>query len=194
MSFNGIKWIEEDMKQKKLLDKTIVIDLEATCWEGEPPNGEESEIIEIGVCLLDNKTGHKSDKRGLIIQPIKSKISKFCTDLTSLTQHEVDSGMTLAKAFHILEQDYQAGKRPWCSWGDYDRRFVFEEAKSLGLNCPLSYRYFNLKLIYALKNHLDKEIGLARALKHSGIPMEGQHHRGKDDAWNTATLLWECIK
>src|SRR5262249_41432498 len=33
-------------------DPLLVVDLEATCWEGEPPAGEASDIIEIGVVLL----------------------------------------------------------------------------------------------------------------------------------------------
>ena len=35
-----------------MTNKIIIIDLEATCWEGIPPKGEVSEIIEIGICLL----------------------------------------------------------------------------------------------------------------------------------------------
>lgn len=33
----------------KTTDKIIVIDLEATCWEEQPPAGQVSEIIEIGM-------------------------------------------------------------------------------------------------------------------------------------------------
>nr|MDQ2829840.1 DNA polymerase III [Chloroflexota bacterium] len=39
------------------LDQVVVIDVESTCWEGAPPVGEESEIIEIGVCTLDVASG-----------------------------------------------------------------------------------------------------------------------------------------
>jgi len=35
-----------------MLDQVLVIDIEATCWEGPPPEGLESEIIEIGICPL----------------------------------------------------------------------------------------------------------------------------------------------
>ena len=35
------------------LDQILVIDIEATCWEGQPPEHEESEIIEIGICPID---------------------------------------------------------------------------------------------------------------------------------------------
>ena len=38
-------------KIKTMTNKIIIIDLEATCWEGIPPKGEVSEIIEIGICL-----------------------------------------------------------------------------------------------------------------------------------------------
>ena len=33
------------------LDKILVVDIEATCWEGKPPAGEQNEIIEVGICL-----------------------------------------------------------------------------------------------------------------------------------------------
>ncbi|MFE2626194.1 DNA polymerase III, partial [Streptomyces caelestis] len=30
-----------------------VVDVEATCWEGQPPPGQVSEIIEIGLTVVD---------------------------------------------------------------------------------------------------------------------------------------------
>lgn len=38
------------------LDRILVVDIEATCWEGNPPPGQTSEIIEIGLCVLDVPT------------------------------------------------------------------------------------------------------------------------------------------
>jgi inhibitor of KinA sporulation pathway (predicted exonuclease) len=173
----------------KLLDKTIVIDLEATCWDKQTPKGQESEIIEIGVCLLDNKTYKRTDKRGMLIVPTRSKLSKFCTGLTTITQHEADDGMSLEKAFHILRQDYQSLKRPWVSWGYFDKSFLELQAKEFALEYPMSTEYINLKNLFAIKTGLRKEIGLAKAMKKLGLTMEGQQHRGKDDAWNTAAIL-----
>ena len=34
-----------------------------------------------------------------------------------------------------------------------------------------------------------KKLGMAEALKHCGLPLEGTHHRGIDDARNIARLL-----
>lgn len=33
------------------------LDVEATCWEHDAPQGQRSEIIEIGVCELNLETG-----------------------------------------------------------------------------------------------------------------------------------------
>ena len=32
------------------LDQILVVDVESNCWDGPPPDGQESEMIEIGVC------------------------------------------------------------------------------------------------------------------------------------------------
>lgn len=39
----------------KTTENILIIDLEATCWEKYPPRGQESEIIEIGVCIMNAK-------------------------------------------------------------------------------------------------------------------------------------------
>ncbi len=44
-------------KTMKTTENILIIDLEATCWENRPPRGQESEIIEIGVCIMNAKTG-----------------------------------------------------------------------------------------------------------------------------------------
>lgn len=36
---------------------------------------------------------------------------------------------------------------------------------------------------------LRKRPGMARALEIAGLPLEGRHHRGEDDAWNIAALV-----
>ena len=72
------------------LDVIIVVDLEATCWEGDPPPGQEKEIIEIGVCTLDIASGTRSDKQSILVRPETSWVSEFCTRLTTLTQEQID--------------------------------------------------------------------------------------------------------
>ena len=38
------------------LDVILVVDVESACWEAEPPEGQVSEIIEIGLCTVDVKS------------------------------------------------------------------------------------------------------------------------------------------
>ena len=52
-----------------LLDKIIIIDVESTCWEGANPVGMESDIIEIGICLLDVQTGEITNNKGILVKP-----------------------------------------------------------------------------------------------------------------------------
>ena len=50
----------------------IVIDLEATCWEGLPPKGQVNEIIEIGICVLDTTTCQVTGNKGILVRPERS--------------------------------------------------------------------------------------------------------------------------
>ncbi|MEL7234583.1 MAG: exonuclease domain-containing protein, partial [Chloroflexota bacterium] len=72
-------------------DYIIVIDMEATCWRSNrrPPD-QVSEIIEIGVCVLDLDTLEPDRKMSILVKPTLSTVSEFCTRLTSLTQAQVD--------------------------------------------------------------------------------------------------------
>jgi inhibitor of KinA sporulation pathway (predicted exonuclease) len=173
----------------KKLDQIIVVDLEATCWEGEPPPGEENEIIEIGVCLVDVATGQRSHKRSIIVRPEHSRVSDFCTRLTTLTQTQVDQGIPFAEALRLLRQEYRTEQRTWASYGDYDRIQVQRQCEQRGLPYPFGRTHINIKNLLALALRLPNEVGLDRALALLGLPLEGTHHRGDDDAWNIAALL-----
>src|SRR5512142_1044102 len=105
----------------KKLDQIIVVDLEATCWEGDPPPGQEQEIIEIGVCALDIATGKRSGKRSILVRPEHSTVSPFCTQLTTLTQEQVEQGVSFAEAVETLRREYRPAERTWASYGDFDR-------------------------------------------------------------------------
>ena len=67
------------------LDVVLVVDLESTCWDGPPPPGQTSEIIEIGLCTVDLKALTRTEKRSLLVKPVRSNVSEFCTKLTTIT-------------------------------------------------------------------------------------------------------------
>lgn len=176
------------------LDKIVVVDLEATCWKGYPPKGQKPQIIEVGVCLLDIKTHEISKKRGILVKPSKSRVSEFCTELTTITQDMLDEeGVTLKEACSILFNEYNTSKRVWASFGDYDRRMFEKDCKDHGIKYPFGKKHINVKILFALKEKLSRETGMAKSLSHLEIPLEGTHHRGVDDAYNTAKILASCL-
>ena len=179
----------------KLLDKILVVDIEATCWEGNVPEGMNSDIIEIGVCLLDIQTGEISDNRGILVHPERSTISPFCTQLTTITTELIEKeGVSFSEALRILKKDYLSQSRAWASFGAYDVKMFQRQCQDLGKGYPFSPSHINVKTVFALKNKLSHELGMDDALKFLDIPLEGTHHRGVDDAKNIAKILREILK
>lgn len=177
------------------LDQLLVIDLESTCWEGPPPDGEEKEIIEIGVCALDITTGERVKRQSILVRPERSRVSPFCTELTHLTQAQVEQqGVSFGRACAILRRKYNARDRIWASFGDYDRRQFEDQCADRRVQYPFGPSHINVKMLFALFNGLPQEIGLVPALDLMQLPVDGVHHRGIDDAWNTARLLWALME
>ncbi len=177
----------------KKLDKILVLDVEATCWEGALPPGEESEIIEIGLCLLDAKSGQRLEKQSILVRPERSQVSPFCTRLTTLTQEEVERGISFQAACLMLQQKYASKQRVWASYGDYDRRQFQKQCESCKVNYPFGPTHINVKNLFALAHGLADEVGMAQALERMQRPLEGVHHRAGDDAWNIAGILAELL-
>ncbi|MFE0822239.1 exonuclease domain-containing protein [Streptomyces sp. NPDC058847] len=98
-----------------------VIGIEATCRQGQPPPGAVSEVVEIGLAVVDLVARERVERHRIVVRPARSRVSAFCTELTGVTQAEADAGMSFADACDALVREHGAAVRPWASWGDYDR-------------------------------------------------------------------------
>jgi len=180
------------------LDKVVVIDLEATCWDtanGEPiPADCRLEIIEIGVVLLNMDTGAIDLTDSIVVKPKKSWISPFCTKLTGWTQEAVNKGIPFGDALNILKKKYGIKNRVWCSWGDYDKSQFKRQCEWDGIKYPFSLTHFNVKTIHALRNGLHRGVGLGKAVADYGWKFEGRAHNGQDDAKNIAKVFYHLMK
>jgi inhibitor of KinA sporulation pathway (predicted exonuclease) len=172
-------------------DEIIIIDLEATCWEQDGDYQKQlSEIIEIGICVLEVETGKITASEGILVKPVRSHISKFCTQLTSITPQMVEEhGISLSEACGILEEHYVSPKLTWASYGGYDRTMLKEQCAKLGIHYPMSSHHINVKTLFSDTHRLHRGIGMAGALKMLNLPLDGTHHRGVDDARNIAKIL-----
>ena len=177
-----------------VLDHILIVDVECTCWEGPPPPGQESEIIEIGLCLLEGASGLRQGKRSLLVRPERSTVSAFCTQLTSLTQEQVNGGTSFADACSLLQQEYASKECAWASYGDYDRLQFERQCHSQQVSYPFGLTHVNIKALFAVFEALSREVGMAEALRQLHLPLEGVHHRAADDAWNIAGLFGELLR
>lgn len=175
------------------LDRILVIDLESTCWRGAPPKGQMHEIIEIGLCILDVATAQRLDNPSILVRPEHSTVSEYCTNLTTLTQEEVDGGISLREACYILEHTYNSKNRLWASYGDYDRKQFRRQCQIQDIEYPFGDGHINVKSLFAVVHNLSREVPLDKAMDLLGFPQEGTHHRGGDDAWNIARILGSIL-
>jgi inhibitor of KinA sporulation pathway (predicted exonuclease) len=166
-----------------------VVDVEATCWRGKPPPGQASEIIEIGLTVVDTHERVRVGKHRIVVRPERSTVSEFCTELTGLTQDEVGVGISFAQACAQLRKEHFADSRVWASWGDYDRKQFRRQCDGGDVPYPFGATHVNAKEQFALARGWPKGVGMHQALEVAQLPLEGRHHCGADDAWNIAALV-----
>jgi len=180
----------------RTFDKIVVIDVEATCYpNNEFPSGEKMEIIEIGGCTVDLQTLEVADKISLLCRPQISTVSQYCTELTTLTQERLDrEGILFQDACQILRDQLKTKKRSWSSFGTYDLHQFDKNCLDFGIKSPFGGRHIDIKLMATVLLGLKKAPGLKKLSAIIDVPMEGTHHRGDDDAWNTAKILAKLIR
>lgn len=163
----------------------IIFDLEATCWEdrSKTPN----EIIEIGAVKINS--GKIVSEFSIFIKPIIHKeLSKFCTELTTITQEDVDNAVNFPEALKeftewIGEEDFYL-----CSWGFYDKTQLNKDCELHKLD-KITKNHISLKHQYNKIKNIKKRVGVKRALSIENLKFEGTHHRGIDDARNIAKIF-----
>jgi inhibitor of KinA sporulation pathway (predicted exonuclease) len=170
-----------------------VVDIESTCWERDPPRGQTSEVIEIGISVIAMYGTPKRQivaSESIVVLPTRSEISEFCTKLTSLTPEFVKkNGIPFKDAMQILKDKYGAFERVFASWGDYDRRQIERQCRDERVPYPFGPTHLNVKNLFSLRQGLQREIGVENALASLGNKFEGRPHRGIDDSKNIARLL-----
>lgn len=166
----------------------VIVDLEATCWEkGNDP--DRMEIIEIGAVWLESASGPVRKEFASFVKPVATpQLSKFCTQLTSIRQEDVDS----AEPFWEVFPRFLAwiGDEPFrlCSWGAYDLKQFRKDCERHKFPLPVSFEnHINLKQEFARLKGV-KPMGMKGALALMEIPLEGTHHRGIDDARNIGKI------
>jgi inhibitor of KinA sporulation pathway (predicted exonuclease) len=170
--------------------RTVVVDLEATCWDARDPilqsrQRSQTEIIEIGAVLLDGTEPSKVLQ--LYVRPRHyPTLSAFCTELTGITQAQVDAAAPFPQAYRaFLEWCGGDGDLVFAAWGAFDDLLLRKECKRAELPRP-RWTPRNVKAMFAARKG---RMALGLALEAIGRSFEGRAHCGLDDARNVVHLL-----
>lgn len=187
--------------QQEILGQGLiaVIDLEATCYN----NAEEAaqyakEIIEVGVAVLNAATGEISHKQSFYVKPTTSYVSYFCTELTGINPETVENAPSFSESIKHLEAYFKEHDiRFWMSHGAYDRNKLKSQAKDEGFELPPlleNAEWMNIKTLARQGLKRKNGLGLGSLLKHFKLNREGRAHRGADDAFNSAAVIYKLLQ
>ncbi|KAM4750444.1 ERI1 exoribonuclease 2 [Anableps anableps] len=213
-SASGLK---KSVISNQIFSYLIVIDFESTCWREKNNYGQE--IIEFPAVLLNTSSGEVESEFHTYVQPQEHPVlSEFCTDLTGITQVQVEAGVPLQiclSRFNRWVQNLRLekgvifpNKQQICSasspsqklctfltWSDWDLGVCLQyECKRKQLHNPdVLNSWIDLRSTYRLF-YSRKPKGLNGALQDLGIQFSGREHSGLDDARNTARLAVRMMR
>jgi len=190
----------------KGFDYFVVIDFEATCEERNLPEYPH-EIIEFPGVLVDGKTGRIVDHWREYCRPtINPQLSEFCTALTGIEQHTVNSAETFPE---VLEKfNLWLGEK--CLGTTHTFALVtdgpFDVGRFLRLSCQQNSievptwaeKWINIRKGFAnfyktsTTTHT-KLPGLQTMLDKLDMEFEGNPHSGLDDATNIARVVSRMV-
>lgn len=169
------------------------MDLEASCWEAAWVR-HRMETIEIGAVRLD-AARQLVEEYDTFVRPVAfPRLSSFCTELTSITQDQVDAADTFPKAFARF-LTWMGPNARLVTWGAFDVGQLRLDCERHGMVLPehLAVNHLNLKTAFG-KWKGRKRVAMHEALDLLGLPHIGRAHRGIDDARNLARIAQAVLR
>ncbi len=169
----------------------LVVDFEATCANDGSLRREEMEIIEVGAVMVDGEMLTALSEFPSFVRPVRHPtLTDFCTELTSITQADVDAAPTLPDVVERWTKWAEPfGGCVFSSWGSYDHNQLVQDCRFHEIAMPFEQEPINLKAEFSTRLNIRRRLGMKEALSRAGLTLGGTHHRGIDDARNIARLL-----
>lgn len=201
-----------------MLEYLAVIDVEATCErDTSSTRGFNlkwvNEIIELPVVLLHVRTKKIVDEFRVYVKPTENPaLTAFCTELTGITQDQIDAGVLLADALAQLdawlatnglipkEGSEEAARfvpKRWAfaSDGCWDLgKFVHDEC--IRKRIPKGRHYdswVDIRAEFAAFTGSGRQMNVDRMLRTYGMKFEGRPHCGLDDSRNIARIAAKML-
>lgn len=148
----------------------IVVDLAVTCWESGMSRGH-SETIEVGAVKLAGSGGRVMSTFSTVIRPTAfPELSEHCTELTGITQDEVDAAEPFPDALARLVDWVGAEEFQLCTWGQSELAQLQVDARRHKLTLPEGFqRHIHLKREFS-RCFDTKPVGVSGALAKLKLP------------------------
>ncbi|KAM8808282.1 3'-5' exoribonuclease 1 [Eudromia elegans] len=184
-------------------DYICIVDFEATCEEGNPPEFVH-EIIEFPVVLLNTRTLEIEDAFQQYVKPeINPKLSAFCIGLTGITQEVVDKADTFPQVLQNVVE--------WMRQRELGTKYSYtmltdgswDMSKFLNIQCRISRikypsfakRWINIRKSYGNFYKVPRsQTKLTMMLEQLGMHYTGRPHSGLDDARNIARIAARMLR
>ena len=180
------------MSKKLSYDNIVVVKTRITCWDNDRPEDEESEIIELGLSLLNLKSMRVHGKRQFFVRPMRSSVSEYCENKTGITNKVLEKGYEFEEVCDILKEVLRTHKRPWAAFGESERKILEKQCREFDVPFPFTSRFINIQMMVPVIFGLTKELNFEEALSAASVSKE-ERQSGADDAWNAAHILKEVI-
>lgn len=189
----------------------VVLDFEATCDEIKPCSHEVIEFLSIMFEWIPNQNPvhwKEISRFESFVRPSqKPIISKFCNQLTSITQDDIDK----APPFDQVWKDHYQWMLKHIGGEKNLSRTLILTCGAWDLQTMLSieaniWNVYHFPEVYKRFCNIKKSFerwfgegrgglgGLAGLMRHFKFKFEGHHHRGIDDCWNTSRVCHQMLK
>ena len=172
----------------------IILDLEATCWLGKPPNGI-NEVIEIGAIKV-NEFGEVIGKFSRLIKPVVNpKLSGFCKKLTGISQEQLNTADNFMKVMEEFQDFIGFGIEDYklFSWGSNDKVFLSSNCALHNLDEDWLEPFVDIHKAYLSINGNKRKSGLRYIVESEGFEFEGDQHSAFIDAFNLSKIFIKYI-
>lgn len=158
-------------------------------------NQPSGKIISIGAVVGNIVTGDILERANIFVNP-KERINPGITELTKITQEDVNNGDTLQSAYNklrFIHKRYGSMINPLV-WGGGDSQELLSQllVENPQFNKENEWcfgrRWIDVKTLFIswrLANGKQIQGGLAKSMTKLGLAFKGQKHNSLDDAENT---------
>ena len=150
------------------------------------------EIIQIGAVILD-ADNQVVDRFNSLVQPVYGMPDKFITELTGISEADLQDAPGLKKALDSMAAWIGGRKLVAGSWSSTDYRQLTREMEQKHISNPVIEALFpewvDLQKAYRDMTGEEHSKSLSDAMSKEAVEVEGRLHDGSVDALNTARLI-----